>query len=157
MGQPDFRRVPFAEELRCFDGAQRHRAAEHHDRLGFHERTLHYHPAAKAKENHCGEDQASGAADGKNAQSAGTGTQNHSGIVRSCHWGTGACYPAPLRWSIGGAGHRFMKGLGELRERQNSSLEGQSHSARSEEHTSELQSPCNLVCRLLLEKKKKKK
>src|SRR2546426_2066509 len=28
---------------------------------------------------------------------------------------------------------------------------------RSEEHTSELQSPCNLVCRLLLEKKKKEK
>src|SRR2546426_8029565 len=31
-------------------------------------------------------------------------------------------------------------------------LEGEE---RSEEHTSELQSPCNLVCRLLLEKKKK--
>src|SRR5205807_8365993 len=29
------------------------------------------------------------------------------------------------------------------------------NSHRSEEHTSELQSPCNLVCRLLLEKKKK--
>src|SRR5256885_11839089 len=29
-----------------------------------------------------------------------------------------------------------------------------SESFRSEEHTSELQSPCNLVCRLLLEKKK---
>src|SRR5256885_5573953 len=29
------------------------------------------------------------------------------------------------------------------------------HHRRSEEHTSELQSPCNLVCRLLLEKKKK--
>src|SRR2546426_5373613 len=29
------------------------------------------------------------------------------------------------------------------------------HLDRSEEHTSELQSPCNLVCRLLLEKKKK--
>src|SRR5205807_7768940 len=28
------------------------------------------------------------------------------------------------------------------------------HISRSEEHTSELQSPCNLVCRLLLEKKK---
>src|SRR2546426_7717253 len=28
--------------------------------------------------------------------------------------------------------------------------------ARSEEHTSELQSPCNLVCRLLLEKKNTK-
>src|SRR5256885_6238013 len=35
-------------------------------------------------------------------------------------------------------------------------LDGGAHSrARSEEHTSELQSPCNLVCRLLLEKKKK--
>src|SRR3989454_4650414 len=31
----------------------------------------------------------------------------------------------------------------------------QENSSRSEEHTSELQSPCNLVCRLLLEKKKK--
>src|SRR5256885_12129021 len=34
-------------------------------------------------------------------------------------------------------------------------LEGQGYSLmRSEEHTSELQSPCNLVCRLLLEKTK---
>src|SRR2546426_5997841 len=31
---------------------------------------------------------------------------------------------------------------------------GASAQRRSEEHTSELQSPCNLVCRLLLEKKK---
>src|SRR2546426_4409265 len=31
----------------------------------------------------------------------------------------------------------------------------QQRAMRSEEHTSELQSPCNLVCRLLLEKKKK--
>src|SRR5688500_19595426 len=31
-----------------------------------------------------------------------------------------------------------------------------SYRQRSEEHTSELQSPCNLVCRLLLEKKKSK-
>src|SRR5260370_10459148 len=34
--------------------------------------------------------------------------------------------------------------------------EGSSRDARSEEHTSELQSHLNLVCRLLLEKKKKK-
>src|SRR5256885_12118055 len=34
--------------------------------------------------------------------------------------------------------------------------QGLSPCARSEEHTSELQSPCNLVCRLLLEKKKPK-
>src|SRR5256885_4758526 len=32
---------------------------------------------------------------------------------------------------------------------------GPNFTIRSEEHTSELQSPCNLVCRLLLEKKKK--
>src|SRR2546426_8443376 len=32
-----------------------------------------------------------------------------------------------------------------------------SEERRSEEHTSELQSPCNLVCRLLLEKKKAKR
>src|SRR2546426_8691660 len=34
-------------------------------------------------------------------------------------------------------------------------LKGMDEIDRSEEHTSELQSPCNLVCRLLLEKKKK--
>src|SRR5256885_10624189 len=33
---------------------------------------------------------------------------------------------------------------------------GRRQYSRSEEHTSDLQSPCNLVCRLLLEKKKKK-
>src|SRR2546426_6240027 len=33
---------------------------------------------------------------------------------------------------------------------------GRHVAGRSEEHTSELQSPCNLVCRLLLEKKKKR-
>src|SRR5256885_10805832 len=33
-------------------------------------------------------------------------------------------------------------------------LANRHRSRRSEEHTSELQSPCNLVCRLLLEKKK---
>src|SRR2546426_4652218 len=36
-------------------------------------------------------------------------------------------------------------------------LEDAPQPCRSEDHTSELQSPCNLVCRLLLEKKKKKK
>src|ERR1039457_2771000 len=36
-------------------------------------------------------------------------------------------------------------------------LRSEAVSQRSEEHTSELQSPCNLVCRLLLEKKKKQK
>src|SRR5256885_3602383 len=39
--------------------------------------------------------------------------------------------------------------------RTTSSSSGAHRQQRSEEHTSELQSPCNLVCRLLLEKKKK--
>src|SRR5256885_12257465 len=38
-----------------------------------------------------------------------------------------------------------------IAERMNAQVRGMN---RSEEHTSELQSPCNLVCRLLLEKKK---
>src|SRR6516162_239048 len=42
-----------------------------------------------------------------------------------------------------------------MRGRKILAMEKGSALARSEEHTSELQSPCNLVCRLLLEKKKK--
>src|SRR2546426_3923747 len=40
--------------------------------------------------------------------------------------------------------------------RPNTSRRPMIRAGRSEEHTSELQSPCNLVCRLLLEKKKNK-
>src|SRR5256885_11470019 len=46
-------------------------------------------------------------------------------------------------------GHR---GQGAVRE--HGDPQGPVRAGRSEEHTSELQSPCNLVCRLLLEKKK---
>src|SRR5256885_12252180 len=46
-------------------------------------------------------------------------------------------------------GHRYDTLLCDLEARQVLEV------SRSEEHTSELQSPCNLVCRLLLEKKKK--
>src|SRR2546426_6931507 len=45
----------------------------------------------------------------------------------------------------GGRGQRHLRRAG-----------APAHPERSEEHTSELQSPCNLVCRLLLEKKKKR-
>src|SRR5256885_10080501 len=41
----------------------------------------------------------------------------------------------------------FLKHVSACEDPENTQL-------RSEEHTSELQSPCNLVCRLLLEKKK---
>src|SRR2546426_5725407 len=55
---------------------------------------------------------------------------------------------------IDGEVPRIEEGVSQRRgePRQRSRVEGQ----RSEEHTSELQSPCNLVCRLLLEKKKHK-
>src|SRR2546426_7318470 len=57
--------------------------------------------------------------------------------------------------------HRQLPTAGRRRRRkthQRSFLEPDGPArSRSEEHTSELQSPCNLVCRLLLEKKKKKK
>src|SRR5256885_10926358 len=43
----------------------------------------------------------------------------------------------------------------ESRGDERSAARARSGRRRSEEHTSELQSPCNLVCRLLLEKKKK--
>src|SRR5205807_9675412 len=42
---------------------------------------------------------------------------------------------------------------GRSRPRADSGSRRSSETSRSEEHTSELQSPCNLVCRLLLEKK----
>src|SRR5256885_5443260 len=45
--------------------------------------------------------------------------------------------------------------LAALRQRTALSVTERERVVRSEEHTSELQSPCNLVCRLLLEKKKK--
>src|SRR3989454_6361918 len=48
-------------------------------------------------------------------------------------------------------GHRIFAGRSRTTSRQDIL-----QFRRSEEHTSELQSPCNLVCRLLLEKKKKR-
>src|SRR5688500_19569329 len=46
--------------------------------------------------------------------------------------------------------------LARLRSTGNPGAENRRGGFRSEEHTSELQSPCKLVCRLLLEKKKTK-
>src|SRR5256885_11170828 len=48
--------------------------------------------------------------------------------------------------------HHFLH-LFELVQQAIDLLHGNPRTGRSEEHTSELQSPCNLVCRLLLEKK----
>src|SRR5688500_19286691 len=59
---------------------------------------------------------------------------------------------------IGNVGHFDneidMAGLGRYPGIQKINIKPQVDEWRSEEHTSELQSPCNIVCRLLLEKKK---
>src|SRR5256885_8467513 len=66
----------------------------------------------------------------------GTPPQNEPRILISGSWRVNACWPVICL----GVGRREADRPGGA--------------ARSEEHTSELQSPCNLVCRLLLEKKK---
>src|SRR5688500_19503278 len=60
------------------------------------------------------------------------------------------CYPASsIRIIIYSAAH-----VPNVTASLHSAAPPRSGQSRSEEHTSELQSPCNLVCRLLLEKKK---
>src|SRR2546426_12649076 len=70
----------------------------------------------------------------------------HDALPISRHSPGGGRLPAapPVDWRPRGARHH-PRGQGRRR---------QEGVPRSEEHTSELQSPCNLVCRLLLEKKK---
>src|SRR5256885_390112 len=60
---------------------------------------------------------------------------------------------AQVRVAVGGL--HLEHALGQLEDRNVVGAAAQVVDGRSEEHTSELQSPCNLVCRLLLEKKKK--
>src|SRR2546427_2531435 len=71
-------------------------------------------------------------------------------LFRSLRPGQGRRVPPPLHRRGGGRGRRHLgppcRRLRDLRLPR----------SRSEEHTSELQSQSNLVCRLLLEKKKKK-
>src|SRR2546426_8405279 len=63
-----------------------------------------------------------------------------------------------LSVAVGGLrGRRLRSVLHRGRQAPGSRARSLAASVRSEEHTSELQSPCNLVCRLLLEKKKRTK
>src|SRR2546426_12191249 len=62
--------------------------------------------------------------------------RGHEPHANCCTASTADSWPRVFRWRATHSARR-TRGFG-----------------RSEEHTSELQSPCNLVCRLLLEKKK---
>src|SRR5947208_7298165 len=73
-------------------------------------------------------------------------------IKRSCR-GRSPLDPKLRRRSLGLDNHRFRKRVLRNRSRTNNYCP----ETRSEEHTSELQSPDHLVCRLLLEKKKNQK
>src|SRR2546426_7960998 len=75
---------------------------------------------------------------------------------RSCVPGSGVAGCTKERLSTAdGDGARAHSSRG--RRRRLGDCAPSQHRSRSEEHTSELQSPCNLVCRLLLEKKKNKR
>src|SRR2546426_9192062 len=65
--------------------------------------------------------------------------------------------PSPYDLLLAALGSCTSMTIGLYARKRRWPLENITVSLRSEEHTSELQSPCNLVCRLLLEKKKKKK
>src|SRR5260370_9434448 len=67
----------------------------------------------------------------------------------SLHDALPICHPRP--------GRDRLSGRSRFRRRMDRPRPGGIRDQRSEEHTSELQSHLNLVCRLLLEKKKKKK
>src|SRR5256885_11159752 len=71
-----------------------------------------------------------------------------AGIARLCKVSmNGAFNRGKLRLTSGLFGRCGVNGMAGR-------LPGKGQFLRSEEHTSELQSPCNLVCRLLLETKK---
>src|SRR5256885_14440996 len=108
-------------------------------------------PSAHEK-NSCGLIQA--------APSLGGAFQNRRRLHHACALAAAPIAPGS-RWSCSGNPENDLDVLepvrpGSLRP----AVRGQLAAAvpgspgRSEEHTSELQSPCNLVCRLLLEKKK---
>src|SRR2546426_7727685 len=71
--------------------------------------------------------------------------------LRAGELGPGPLRRAPLRGERHRAGGAVRDGVRQV---DVVAQIGEPAEHRSEEHTSELQSPCNLVCRLLLEKKK---
>src|SRR2546426_8833543 len=82
-------------------------------------------------------------------------------VYRALHGPSGGSWPGLIFGAAGLALMLYAGLLGARRKvptwrigRATTWMKGHLWLGRSEEHTSELQSPCNLVCRLLLEKKK---
>src|SRR5256885_8567341 len=67
----------------------------------------------------------------------------------------GPNYRSAVVWAPKGRPFICFEPMAGITDAVNLAQRGLYHELRSEEHTSELQSPCNLVCRLLLEKKKR--
>src|SRR5256885_1943445 len=80
------------------------------------------------------------------ADNAGLCQSERPAQHEECKSGNWEWWPVPQRWSWRVAVAAMA--IGQMGERT-----ARPWPSRSEEHTSELQSPCNLVCRLLLEKK----
>src|SRR2546426_8163858 len=84
------------------------------------------------------------------AREAASAAPSSAGLDSLPREDAGRTIPAPRHRTRRGT----RSGRADLESRRRAA--GRLPAPRSEEHTSELQSPCNLVCRLLLEKKKKK-
>src|SRR5256885_6439152 len=79
-----------------------------------------------------------------------------SDLLLTVHTATNGSFSVPISLLVGTAGTATrVNQTNDLAIPDIGTVESSNKVSRSEEHTSELQSPCNLVCRLLLEKKKK--
>src|SRR2546426_852822 len=129
----------------------------HVARAGAHAAPPPYMPPPNGSRFSCGRDGTYGAeAKTRTAQSMTLSTRTRShrsqqSLVRRTRADREKIHSASLTARVRFLGERASPKYWTIALRKQTSLEV----ARSEEHTSELQSPCNLVCRLLLEKKKK--
>src|SRR5256885_8627050 len=86
------------------------------------------------------------------SHAVGVGPALHCASSAVVHWGEG--HPRSSLFPICPFSPRRRRGPDTALRFKRSVSPGPLFRVRSEEHTSELQSPCNLVCRLLLVKKK---
>src|ERR1035441_10804464 len=86
-----------------------------------------------------------------------TASQRRASSRNACSWEGQSCNVAGLAWDAGCSSQPWASISAIAGSLDSGGICSRSEQFRSEEHTSELQSLRHLVCRLLLEKKKKKK